>query len=260
VLGVTDCNLIANEGDLNTSVHVAISTLPPRNTGQIYLLRRSLFHKASPVESLRRGGGTLSKRLHLLYRYILVAPLAPSWPPSCWARSATSAGSPPSTASRPIPAPPRWRPPAARSSATAGRGLVTAGSTTPCTWWRRCRSAGPAPGRSTTGASWPRARPQGSPAVLHWPSIGRGDPEPWVMAPRSASGDGLVAVPPDGQFQSCRPWRAEALQTGVRDPPRRGPNNEEPATRAPTNCGATQPRQREARCSSAGTGPAPPTT
>jgi Transposase len=55
------------------------------------------------------------------------------------------------------------------------------------------------------------------------------------MAPRSASGDGLVAVPPDGQFQSCRPWRSEALKTGVRDPPRRGPNNEEPATRASTN-------------------------
>jgi transposase len=85
----------------------------------------------------------------------------------------------------------------------------------------------------------------------------RCDPESWVMAPREASGDGLVAVPPDGQFQSCRPWRSEALQTGVRDLPRRGPNNEEPATRASTTCGVTQRLQREVRCSSAGTGRAP---
>ena len=35
------------------------------------------------------------------------------------------------------------------------------------------------------------------------------------MAPREASGDGPVALPLDGQFQSCRPWRSEALETGV---------------------------------------------
>jgi transposase len=36
------------------------------------------------------------------------------WPPSCSGRSATSVGSPASTTSPPTPAPPRWRPPAAR--------------------------------------------------------------------------------------------------------------------------------------------------
>jgi transposase len=36
------------------------------------------------------------------------------WPPSSLARSATSVGSRPSIISPPIPAPPRWRPPAAR--------------------------------------------------------------------------------------------------------------------------------------------------
>jgi hypothetical protein len=48
------------------------------------------------------------------------------WPPPSWARSATSAGSPPSITSPPTPAPRRWRPPAAKWSATGCRGLVTA--------------------------------------------------------------------------------------------------------------------------------------
>jgi transposase len=55
------------------------------------------------------------------------------WPPSSWARSATSLGSPASTTSPPIPAPPRWRPPAARSSATGCHGPGTASSTMRCT-------------------------------------------------------------------------------------------------------------------------------
>lgn len=33
----------------------------------------------------------------------------------------------------------------------------------------------------------------------------------------------------DGQFEYCHSWCAEAPMTGVRDMPRRGPNNEEPA-------------------------------
>jgi hypothetical protein len=43
-----------------------------------------------------------------------------------WARSATSAGSPASIISLPTPAPPRWRPPAARSCAIGCRGPVIA--------------------------------------------------------------------------------------------------------------------------------------
>jgi transposase len=48
-------------------------------------------------------------------------------------RSATCAGSRPSTISLPTPAPRRWRPPAVRSSAIGCHGLGTASSTTPCT-------------------------------------------------------------------------------------------------------------------------------
>jgi transposase len=47
------------------------------------------------------------------------------------ARSATSVGSPASIISPPTPAPPPWRPPAARSSATGCPGPGTASSTTP---------------------------------------------------------------------------------------------------------------------------------
>ena len=55
------------------------------------------------------------------------------WPPRSWARSATCTGSPASTTSPPTPAPRRWRPPAARSSATGCHEPGTASSTTPCT-------------------------------------------------------------------------------------------------------------------------------
>jgi transposase len=48
------------------------------------------------------------------------------WPPPSWARSATFAGSRPSIISPPTPAPPHWRPLAARSSATGCRGPGTA--------------------------------------------------------------------------------------------------------------------------------------
>jgi transposase len=48
------------------------------------------------------------------------------WRPRSSARSATSAGSPPSTTLPPTPAPPRWRPPAARSCATGCHGPGTA--------------------------------------------------------------------------------------------------------------------------------------
>jgi transposase len=48
------------------------------------------------------------------------------WPPGSWVRLVTSAGSRASTTSPPTPAPPRWRPPAARSSATGCRGPGTA--------------------------------------------------------------------------------------------------------------------------------------
>jgi transposase len=55
------------------------------------------------------------------------------WPPGSSVRSVTSVGSRASTTSPPTPAPRRWRPPAARWFAIGCRGLVTAGSTTPCT-------------------------------------------------------------------------------------------------------------------------------
>jgi hypothetical protein len=55
------------------------------------------------------------------------------WRPPSSARLATSAGSRASTTSPPTPAPPRWRPPAARSSATDCHGLATASSIMPCT-------------------------------------------------------------------------------------------------------------------------------
>jgi transposase len=48
------------------------------------------------------------------------------WPPGSWVRLVTSAGSRASTTSPPTPAPPRWRPPAARSSATGCHGPGTA--------------------------------------------------------------------------------------------------------------------------------------
>jgi transposase len=56
-----------------------------------------------------------------------------SWPPPSWVRSATLVGSRASITSPPTPAPPPWRPPVARSSATGCHGPVTASSTTPCT-------------------------------------------------------------------------------------------------------------------------------
>jgi transposase len=49
------------------------------------------------------------------------------------ARSATCTGSRPSTTSPLTPAPPHWRPPAARSSAIGCHGPGTVSSTTPCT-------------------------------------------------------------------------------------------------------------------------------
>jgi len=48
------------------------------------------------------------------------------WRPGSWVRSATSADSPASTTSPPTPAPPHWRPQAARSSATGCHGPGTA--------------------------------------------------------------------------------------------------------------------------------------
>jgi transposase len=48
------------------------------------------------------------------------------WPPGSSARLATSGGFPASTTSPPTPAPPPWRPPAARSSAIGCHGLGTA--------------------------------------------------------------------------------------------------------------------------------------
>jgi NAD(P)-dependent dehydrogenase (short-subunit alcohol dehydrogenase family) len=48
------------------------------------------------------------------------------WRPGSWVRSATSADSPASTTSPPTPAPPHWRPQAARSSATGCPGPGTA--------------------------------------------------------------------------------------------------------------------------------------
>jgi hypothetical protein len=79
------------------------------------------------------------------------------------------------------------------------------------------------------------------------------------MAPRLASGDGPVALPLDGQFQSCRPWRAEALETGVRDLPVEGRTMKN-RRQGLTRCGAITDSIREARCSWAGTGRAPPMT
>jgi hypothetical protein len=81
------------------------------------------------------------------------------WRPRSWVRSATFAGSKASTNSPPTLAPHRWRPPAARWSATGCPGPGTASSITPCAWWPWSRFAGPAPGRPITGAGWPRASP-----------------------------------------------------------------------------------------------------
>jgi hypothetical protein len=52
--------------------------------------------------------------------------------------------------------------------------------------------------------AWPKASPSGKRCAASLDEYRRCDPEPWVMVPREASGDGPVALPLDGQFQSCR--------------------------------------------------------
>src|SRR5215211_9082049 len=47
-------------------------------------------------------------------------------------------------------------------------------------------------------------------------------------------GDGLVAEPPDGQFEFCHPRRSETRRPASGTRPQQGPNNETPAARAST--------------------------
>jgi hypothetical protein len=106
------------------------------------------------------------------------------WPPPSSARSATSAGSPQAPLrrphrhrpagglkrpGRPPPAVPCWGPEAESRLVHDGHGAGPPAQ----------RRAGLLPaqaGRRQVG--------QGGAALPHWPSIGRCDPEPWVMAPR----------------------------------------------------------------------------
>jgi hypothetical protein len=101
-------------------------------------------------------------------------------------------------------------------------------------WWRKAPMWNGAPSRACPGwtscaASLAEYR-RCDPALGHGSSIGvRG-------RPRCRAARRPVSVLP--------PLARRGLQTGVRDPPRRGRTNEEPATRASTNCGVTPPRQR----------------
>jgi hypothetical protein len=132
---------------------------------------------------------------------------APSWPPSCWARSATSDGSRPSTTSPPTPAPLRSRPPAARSSTTGCPGSATAGSTTPCPGRDRAdppphHRAGLLPAQAGRGQV-----PQGSPALPQAPVVRRRlPPAPGRPAP-APSGPALTTEEPFSVLAPARRMR-----------------------------------------------------
>ncbi|GHE15553.1 hypothetical protein GCM10010339_90600 [Streptomyces alanosinicus] len=53
-------------------------------------------------------------------------------------------------------------------------------------------------------------------------------PNPWAVTPWRVSGDGLVAVPRSTASLSIAAPDTPMHQTGVKDMPHRGPNNEEP--------------------------------